>query len=737
MSIWESWPLAIGFLQPALLGWLAAAVVPVLIHLWSRRRHRETDWAAMEFLLAAYRPRRVRLFLQELLLLLARVALLVFLVLAAAEPVWEGLPAGAANPRTHRIFIVDASLSMSAEESGTTRFEVAKKAVLRYVDASPEGDGYSLMLAASRPKLVLGGPLFDRQAFREEVQHLLPTDGRVDWGLSLAKCREWIANVRQDRSWPGRIEVILVTDMQRASWPAADAASPSGSVLAVRREARLLAETAGLVVLPISTGEWRNNAAVAELELESGGLTIGEESVWRAVVRRYGPDAPSVVPVQWFIDGKLVRETTLSFDGEKQRETALAYQFETPGEHEVEARITPDALKCDDTRRFVLPVRPAVRVLCVDGRPSNVPFQGAADFLRLALQPEHGEGFRCVSVQVVGKADFDELHLLPFDAVLFCDVAEFTQPEADRLAAFLDRGGGIGFFVGERVRAENYNRVLAAEQGAGRRLLPARLGAIVRREITSLDPLGFEHPMLRAFRGKASVGLLTTPVRAYYRLEKIAVSNAQAVLALDNGDPLIVTETRPGGRVILIATTADTTWTAFPIWSGYVPFVQEMLEYLLQPGRARRNATVGDTIGEKRALKSLQGVVDVEITNPDARRVRQAAAIEHAMLRWSYEDTDRAGYYRGELEPADVVAGEPSCVFAVNPPVEESDPSSWQPEQLANQVLPGVPLQFAASNNQKLESGEIVRDRNRVAQWLLQFSLLLLLLEMGLALRTA
>ncbi|MCI0358861.1 MAG: BatA domain-containing protein, partial [Planctomycetaceae bacterium] len=46
-----------------MLLWGLAALLPILIHLWSRRKFREESWAAMEFLLAAMRKnaRRIQL----------------------------------------------------------------------------------------------------------------------------------------------------------------------------------------------------------------------------------------------------------------------------------------------------------------------------------------------------------------------------------------------------------------------------------------------------------------------------------------------------------------------------------------------------------------------------------------------------------------------------------------------------------------------------------------------------
>ena len=69
--------LAFGFTNLAMLGWLAAAAAPLLIHLWSRRRFRQVSWAAVEFLRAAVRKNARRLRLQNWLLIALRTLLIV------------------------------------------------------------------------------------------------------------------------------------------------------------------------------------------------------------------------------------------------------------------------------------------------------------------------------------------------------------------------------------------------------------------------------------------------------------------------------------------------------------------------------------------------------------------------------------------------------------------------------------------------------------------------------------
>ncbi|MDG1050342.1 MAG: BatA domain-containing protein, partial [Planctomycetota bacterium] len=49
-----------GFLNPGLAIGATLAAVPLVIHLLNRQRHRPQRWAAMRFVLAAYRKTRRR-----------------------------------------------------------------------------------------------------------------------------------------------------------------------------------------------------------------------------------------------------------------------------------------------------------------------------------------------------------------------------------------------------------------------------------------------------------------------------------------------------------------------------------------------------------------------------------------------------------------------------------------------------------------------------------------------------
>jgi hypothetical protein len=104
-------------------GFLLALAVP-LIHLINLVRRRRVQWAAMDFLLQSHRRRKTWVWLTQLLLILARMAVIGLLVAMLAQWVtrqeWMSLLGGQA---THHYVLLDDSYSMSDRTGKTTAFD--------------------------------------------------------------------------------------------------------------------------------------------------------------------------------------------------------------------------------------------------------------------------------------------------------------------------------------------------------------------------------------------------------------------------------------------------------------------------------------------------------------------------------------------------------------------------------------------------------------------------------------
>ena len=103
------------FLSPLLLWFLAAASVPIVIHLINRRRHKTIQWAAMQFLLKASRESRGKKKLRNILILTCRALGIAALALAAARPIVSGLMGWGGGSIDTVVLLLDRSASMEVK----------------------------------------------------------------------------------------------------------------------------------------------------------------------------------------------------------------------------------------------------------------------------------------------------------------------------------------------------------------------------------------------------------------------------------------------------------------------------------------------------------------------------------------------------------------------------------------------------------------------------------------------
>jgi len=671
---------AFSVLSPAMLGWLAAAVIPLLIHLWSRRRYREMSWAAMEYLLAALHSSRRRLRMEQWLLLAIRTLLVVLIVLAVAEPAFQrsGFALVTGEP-THRVLVIDGSFSMAYKATDKSRFEQAKELATRIVEESPHGDGFTLVLMSSPPKVIVGTPVFEPPGILQELENLRLPHTTLDLAATLAKVEELLQAARREHPRLTREEVYFLTDLGRTGWaPDTTAATDS------RTRALRLAETANLVLIDLGQPD-AENTAITELHAGQTFATPNRDVQFEVQVKNFGRQARNRQAVELLVDGRRAKQQNVDLAAGAEAKVSFAYRFETPGNHVLEARLTSDALDIDNHRYLAMPVKPAIQVLCLDGRPSGKPLEGAAGLLALALAPQgDSQGRATVHPDVLPESALSESDLGRYDCIFLANVAQFTSSETKVLDAYLRNGGSLVFFLGNQVIADSYNRHLAGLLPGQPRILPAQLGEVVAKKQFRLDPLDYAHPIVQAFRGQEKAGLLTTPVHQYIKLLVPKKSKAKVALRLGDGSPLIVEEPIHRGRVILVATSADTSWTLMPLWPSYVPIVQELLAYAIGGQIEQRNLRVGDPLGG--TLPIPAGEVPLTLHLPDGRNEQLRLTSEGTYGTWTYADPSLSGIYTAQFAPP-LTQQE---IYAVNVDTAESDLTHLTADELSDEVWPGV-----------------------------------------------
>src|SRR5690242_2034834 len=119
------------FLNTPLLWGTLLGAIPIIIHLLNRRRFRRVEWAPMHYLRLTIQRNRRKIQIEELLLLLLRIALPVLLFFFLARPIpsptgmekWIGQ-----GGRSSQIVLIDDSLSMGYADGEAPAFDRAVQA---------------------------------------------------------------------------------------------------------------------------------------------------------------------------------------------------------------------------------------------------------------------------------------------------------------------------------------------------------------------------------------------------------------------------------------------------------------------------------------------------------------------------------------------------------------------------------------------------------------------------------
>jgi hypothetical protein len=182
----------------------------------------------------------------------------------------------------------------------------------------------------------------------------------------------------------------------------------------------------------------------------------------------------------------------------------------------------------------------------------------------------------------------------------------------------------------------------------------------------------------------------TSPAKGESRKGQTAGrSGAEIVLALGNGDPLIVAQSARRGRVVLVTTSADTSWNLLPVLGNYEPLVKEILSWSIAGQAQPRNVEVGDPL--ESAIPATSSLSSVSVERPGGQsQSTLPLEVQGDYGQWHYEDTFTSGIYTVRWGP---LPGQ-NQLFAVNLMTAESDLAVISRDELENEVWPGIALGY-------------------------------------------
>ncbi len=588
------------FITPALAAaGLIAMAAPIIIHLLARRRKRPIEWAAMRFLLEAFRKHRRRLRIEQLLLLALRCLALLLLGAALARPFVDaavGLDAG--GSRTVFLVIDNGLASAAQGQTGSSGLQNMLGQAEQIVKALGPGDSIGIITAARPARGLVIPPSTDRNAILTTLRELQPAQSPTDIGGALTILREALGELEPDREAPA---AYLLSEFRSGSAPL-DLSLPS---------ALIDEEVALFAAAPAET-------MIANTQIESIDLlrslvladsSEGPAQVTVRLARSGGSLPPAVTRVRLAGAGlPLITPQVIQWDaGQPDADIDFMVDFAGLNNESIPltASIEGDAIDSDNTRHVVVSTRRQIRVLLVDrrsfGANPTADRLRSGQWLHRAIEPIEESPLQVIAAD---PAALDSPDLRGLDAAVVPRPDLLNDHGWTVLRAYLAEGGVVLFLPPSEVNVHQWTNRLPQDLG-----LPWRL-QLESLQLETPISLADEQPtseLTRVLSGELNDLARPVLTSRYLAIDE-AQTRAQPILLFADGAPFVIAGTpRPQpadesdapaemmrGMVIYIAAPMDLSWTNLPAKPLMVALVQELIRQAVGLVRTSQQYHVGE-----------------------------------------------------------------------------------------------------------------------------------------------
>ena len=547
------------FLNPFVLFGLAAAAIPILLHLLNLRKLKTIDFSTLRFLKELQKTSIRKLKAQQIILLILRTLIVIFSVLAFSRPTIKStLPSIGTHAKSSIIVVLDNSLSMDITDEDGNRFSKAKKLTSEILGALEEGDEMAFIPLSSLIKNRKRSFSRNFAWLKEEIDHcsVNPATASLNDGLRAAQGL-------LDASLHVNKEIYILTDLQQQEIHSLELDS-----------IKLFDDKTSVFLLPSLESK---NSIDQNISIDTAifiSRVYAKDKPVELQTKLYNSsvtDAKGII-VSVLFNGERVAQRTVDIGAGSYINVSLQGIPHTTGLIKGEIQIENDVLESDNHRYFSFIISSAPKVALIGN-------QLETDFISISIAP-HASLLKSYSANQSASVHFEDFDLLILATTL-------SQTEMQRIDAYIQNGGSVLFFPSS-------TESIAVQQqffsGMG-------LGPIIFQEFSESNPgicisADRQHPILQGvFKGfNSESGLGDSP-----KIIKALCSQAgQSIISMQGGS--FLNEIRRGeGKVMYCAVPPSPAWSSFP-FTGLMPtIIYRSAQYL----SAKEVFTLEKTAGQE------------------------------------------------------------------------------------------------------------------------------------------
>ncbi len=499
------------FLNPSILYFLGALVIPIIIHLFYFRRYKKVHFSDTRFLFEAKEVQKNASRLKHLLVLFSRLLAMAFLILAFAQP-YKSARSTDEKEANHISFFIDNSFSMEAGGIQQSLLEEAKRIAIRSVQAYP--DHYSFHI-------------FDH-CFAGEDQQWIDKDKAINKikRTALTGAVKTLSQIvgRQkqmlNRIDENALSTFIITDGQKNIFSSIPDFDQNDALQFV-------------MLKPVVAA----NISIDSVWIEDPVVLPGQSTKLFVKLSNHGSSPILDAALAFSTNGQTKPASSFNLPARSSVTDTMSFSFSSSGWKELRLSISDASIEFDDEMLVSVHVADRIRILLINENQHE-------PFYRAAVQGNQRTDFDRKPVQNLVYSDFNKYDLIVVDGLKTISSGLGTE-----LNNFIRSGGNVLLFPSINSDIKTYNTFL-------NRLEVNRLGSVRSEEIDVLDINTSSYIFKNVYR-RTGKNLKTPHISNYFSLQNNAVPGRETLLRLRNRQPYLVSYARDGGHLYLCMSPSD------------------------------------------------------------------------------------------------------------------------------------------------------------------------------------
>ena len=603
------------FLNPAILFGLIAASIPIVLHFLNLRKLKRVEFSTLAFLKELQKTKIKRIKLKQWLLLLLRIAIIIFLVMAFARPTVKSLTVGNSSAaKTTAVIIIDNTFSMSVVTGNGSYLNRAKQIAKNLLSNFQEGDEIVLLSIGSLSQETIQ-PTTNHRQLTKQIDELEISEVSRTLNESIVKAAQVLYQSNNYNK-----EIYLLTDLQKGRiYNSSNELSNLSSILN---------SNVRLYLIDLSEKE-SVNLGVEEIKPNNQIFEKGKTVSFDIRVKNYSDQSVNNSVASLFVNGKRSAQQSVSLAPGESKIIPFETTLLDTGLVEIYAELEDDDILQDNKRFFSVYVPDRISVLFLTDNRDD------AKFVKYAIDDPTKQK---VTITENSLSQVSSLNLKNYDAVVV--IGSERNTDWRNLFSYAESGGGLILMPSSQSTLSNFQKICMALNIS---TPVSAVGKINSQDSPALfDKINYQDPLFAdLFENNKQLQIESPEIYYYFKI--VPGGSGKNIISMFDGSSFLSEYKSGAGKVFLFNSSLNLSWNNFPLKGFFAPLINRLVLYSSSKLKEQNTFYAGQNII---ADISNHSISQIKAEKPDGENEYVNSDSLTNQNYFTYTKTDEAGTYK-------------------------------------------------------------------------------------------